>query len=136
VIRVSYGRESFLITGDLGPLGEEQMLSRGIKPGQVLKVAHHGAKTSTSAEFLRAFAPRYAVISVGYDNKFGHPERDTLRRLAGQKVRVYRTDQDGAVVFTTDGQTLTVETFVQGAERENYLALLTEVEGWPARMAK
>jgi len=130
VIRVRYSQESFLITGDLGPRGEEEMLSRGIAPGQVLKVAHHGAKSSTSAEFLRTFAPKYAVISVGYDNKFGHPHRETLQRLAARNVRVYRTDRDGAVVFTTDGRELKVETFVKTAGLKSLTVLLPQVEDW------
>lgn len=113
VVRVSYGNHSFLITGDLGAQGEYSMLEHGLVPGDVLKVAHHGAKTSSTPEFLQAFAPRYAVISAGYNNRYGHPHPETLQRLAEHNIKVYRTDRDGAVVFKTDGKTLTVKTFAK-----------------------
>jgi competence protein ComEC len=88
VVRVAYGAHSFLITGDLETPGEQDMLARGCEPVTVLKVGHHGSKTSSTGEFLQALAPEYAVISVGYNNHFGHPHPDTLYRLGEQKVRL------------------------------------------------
>lgn len=113
VVRVAYGAHSFLITGDLEAPGEQAMLALGCESVTVLKVGHHGSKTSSTGEFLRALAPHYAVISVGYNNHFGHPHPDTLRRLEEQSARLYRTDRDGAVVFATDGIALSAATFVQ-----------------------
>jgi len=113
VIRISYGEHSFLITGDLEAKGEAAVLNGTIPIGStVLKVGHHGAKTSTTPEFLQAVSPQYGVISVGANNRHGHPHQETLRRLAEQQVKVYRTDQQGAVVFKTDGKILTVATFL------------------------
>lgn len=112
VVRIAYGNYSFLVTGDLESAGEHDMLAHGCQPVTVLKVGHHGAKTSTTAEFLAALAPKAAVVSVGYNNSFGHPHPETLQRLAAQNVKVYRTDRNGAVVFATDGVGLTTETFV------------------------
>jgi competence protein ComEC len=75
----------------------------------VLKVGHHGAKTSTSTAFLNAVKPKYAVISVG-KNSYGHPTKEVLNRLKAAKVTVYRTDQKGTIVFTSNGSKLSVKT--------------------------
>ncbi|HVN66905.1 MAG TPA: hypothetical protein VMT55_00910, partial [Candidatus Sulfotelmatobacter sp.] len=71
-------------------------------------VGHHGSATSTSDEFLRAVGPKYAVISVGKHNRYRHPAVSTLNRLAAAGVRVYRTDENGAIEIKTDGRTLTL----------------------------
>ena len=110
VIRVRYGQASFLFTGDLVRAQESILLRRHALPqSSVLKVAHHGSKTSTSQEFLQAAAPRWAVIGVGADNSFGHPHAEIMQRLADQGIETYRTDEHGAVVFYTDGQRMRVE---------------------------
>lgn len=70
----------------------------------VLKVGHHGSSSSTSYPFLRAIMPKYAVISVGEDNSYGHPSDDTLSRLRDADVTVYRTDMQGTIICTSDGQ--------------------------------
>ena len=79
----------------------------------VLKVGHHGSKTSTSAPFLAAVAPRWAVIDVGAGNRFGHPAKETLDALKDAGVETYRTDRDGAIVFRTDGNSMRVETYIK-----------------------
>lgn len=113
VIRIGYGAHSFLITGDLEQQGETAILASGTSVAStVLKVGHHGAKTSTSPEFLQAVAPRYAVISVGVNNRFGHPHREILNRLTEAQIEIFRTDLDGAIVFETDGKKLTGESFI------------------------
>lgn len=113
VIRASYGKYSFLFTGDLPAHGEEQMLqSNKDISSTVLKVGHHGARTSSTAEFLQAVAPKYAVISVGNNNSFGHPHGDTIRRLEEQHSKIYRTDKQGAIVFKTNGTKMKVDTFL------------------------
>lgn len=112
VYRVSYGRASFLITGDLEKSQEEKLLSSGVDiHAKVLKVGHHGSDTSSSETFLSAISPRYAVISVGRDNRFGHPKAKTLEKLEAAGIDVYRTDEDGAVVFYTDGKHIRMESF-------------------------
>lgn len=116
VIRVSFGQQAFLITGDAGAQIEDELLKREVKKCSVLKVAHHGARTSTTPAFLKAYAPLYAVISAGANNQFGHPHAETLERLAVNNIKVYRTDRDGAVVFATDGESLAVETFVKASD--------------------
>jgi len=116
VIRIGFGNHSFLLTGDLEAPGEAVILSKGMSPSTVLKVGHHGARKSTTPAFLQAVLPQYAVISVGSNNRFGHPHPDTLQRLAARGIAVYRTDQQGAIVFTTDGSTMMVEPFLKGAQ--------------------
>lgn len=113
VLRVNYGRHSFLITGDLGT-EEEKALAGRLTPGDVLKVSHHGARTATTPALLTAYRPAYAVVSAGYGNRFGHPHAETLGRLQAAGIIVYRTDRDGAVVFRSDGQALIVEPFSKG----------------------
>ena len=111
VIRVRYGQASFLFTGDLVKEQEGTLLRQTDVHSAVLKVGHHGSKTSTSPEFLQAVAPQWAVISVGADNRFGHPHPETLAALDRQRVKTYRTDENGAIVFYTDGKNLRVETY-------------------------
>lgn len=111
VIRISYGPTSFLVTGDLEAAGEQELLKLGVCPVTVLKVGHHGSKNASTADFLAALHPRYAIISVGYENRFGHPHNETLQRLHDEHVQIYRTDEKGAIVFTLDGQELSIETF-------------------------
>ena len=109
VPRIEYGRHSFLLTGDLEGEGEKKLCEKPMPPSTVLKVGHHGARKSTQSEFLARITPEYAVISVGADNHFGHPTPETVHRLQEWPVTLYRTDHDGAVVFHSDGETLTVE---------------------------
>lgn len=112
VIKVTYGSHSFLFTGDLETKGEQAILTEGQPVScSVLKVGHHGSKTSSTAEFLAAVQPRYAVISVGYNNRFGHPHPDVINRLAERSIETYRTDQHGAVIFQSDGDNLHIKTF-------------------------
>lgn len=109
VIRLVYGRASFLLTGDIGADAERALLASG-QPltSTVIKVAHHGSASATTPAFLDAVNPQVAVISVGADNRFGHPAPQTLARLAGR--RLLRTDERGTIEFTTDGQALWLST--------------------------
>ena len=109
VLRVQYGDTSFLLTGDAEQLSEKEMLAAGANlKADVLKVGHHGSSSSTSQKFFNAVAPKYAVISVGKDNDYGHPHKATLTRLSKAGIKVYRTDLNGTVVFTSDGKNITV----------------------------
>ena len=111
VVRLIYGEVSFLLTADTMWEAEFELIARraGLS-STVLKVGHHGSATSTTAEFLDVVNPRVAVISVGTDNKFGHPNEEVLDRLQQRigRENVYRTDQHGTIEFITDGERLWV----------------------------
>lgn len=112
VYRISYGKASFLITGDMTKEKEKEMLEAGKNPAStVLKAGHHGSDTSSSVEFLQAVNPAYAVFCVGADNSFGHPKPNVLARYADRSIKIFRTDEDGAVVFHTNGDKMRVETY-------------------------
>ena len=98
VIRVTYGAFSLLLTGDVESAGEAMLLERGeLRPSQVLKVAHHGSRTSTTTAFLEAVRPEVAIIPVGRRNRYGHPDPGVLARLASIGARIHRTDAAGTV---------------------------------------
>jgi competence protein ComEC len=112
VYRVSYGKASFLFTGDLTKEKEAQLLAEGINPASsVLKIGHHGSDTSSSPEFLQAVKPQFGVFCVGADNSFGHPKPAVVQRFKEQGIKTLRTDENGAVVFYTDGERMRVETY-------------------------
>lgn len=115
LIRVNYGEASFLFTGDLVAEQEQQVLANGTNVAStVLKVGHHGSRTSSSKEFLTAVNPGWAVISCGYNNSFDHPHKEILHRLTScTKAEILRTDQQGAIVFRTDGKSIKIESFYQ-----------------------
>ena len=113
VARLSIGKTSFLFTADISGQAEFALIARRADINcTVLKVAHHGSESSTTAEFLSVVKPQIAVISVGKDNKYGHPTPETLERLdAGVgENNIYRTDELGTVEFITDGERLWVRT--------------------------
>lgn len=108
VLRVDYGETSFLFTGDAEIMSEEMMLSDEMPlRADVLKVAHHGSRYSSSPEFLAAVKPEWAVISCGEGNAYGHPHEEVLQALS--QATVLRTDQLGTIVFHSDGVALSVE---------------------------
>jgi len=112
VLEVSLGDISFLLTADIMSEAELELIAhRACPDSTVLKVAHHGSDTSTIPEFLAVVNPRLAVISVGEDNTFGHPEAAVTERFAQRlgKDSIYRTDEDGTVEFITDGKRLWVK---------------------------
>ena len=111
VVRVTFGEVSLLMTGDVEAGGE---LALEAPAASVLKVPHHGSRTSSGSEFLRRVAPRVALLSVGARNRFGHPHPDVLARYAARGVRVFRTDRDGAVTISTDGRRIWVSTYRSG----------------------
>ncbi len=100
VMRLDWQRASVLLEGDAEAPSEQAMVEHGrLAPVTLLKVGHHGSKTSTTPEFLAAVAPREAVISVGQHNTFGHPRSEVLERLEAAHVRTFRTDRAGAESF-------------------------------------
>ena len=112
VLRLSWSQVSFLFTADIREDVEFELIGqRANLKSTVLKVAHHGSKTSTTSQFLAAVDPEVAVVSVGTNNTFGHPSPEVLERLIDRlgEDNVYRTDEDGTIEFITDGETLWVK---------------------------
>ena len=110
VLHLQYGDISFLFPGDIEAPVEQALVQAGLPPATVLKSPHHGSKTSSSEPFLVAVDPQLVVVSVGEDNRFGHPSPEVLERYATYGLPVLRTDQRGTIEFITDGQQLWVET--------------------------
>ena len=105
VVRIDYGKTSFIITGDAEDWSEYMMIDSGMKlDADVLRVAHHGSSTASTMEFLRAVSPEYAVISVGKVNDYGHPHRGTLERLNRAGCDILRTDKSGTIVMVSNGE--------------------------------
>jgi len=110
VVRLQYGSRAFLFVGDSEHAAEGDLVALGRDRirADVLKVGHHGSRTSSTEPFVAAVAPEFAVISVGVRNRFGHPHPNTLATLKKAGVKTFRTDADGAVTAWTDGVTLQV----------------------------
>ena len=106
VVKIEYENVSFLFTGDAEAVSEKEMVEKyGNKlKANVLKVGHHGSTTSTTLNFLNTVSPEYAIISVGENNSYGHPNQETLDKL--KNIDVFRTDKLGTIVAKTDGQTI------------------------------
>lgn len=108
VIKLTYGNNKFLFTGDAEKLVEKELLNaKSDLSSDVLKVGHHGSTSSSSKEFLDAVSPKIAVISVGKGNDYGHPHKETLTALKNRKLQIYRTDVDGTVILESDGNKIT-----------------------------
>ena len=111
VVRVSYGDVSFLLSADIRLEAERQLLHENVRiDSTVLKVAHHGSDTSSDPQFLTAVTPEAAVISVGTDNPYGHPNASVLGQLQARPTEVYTTAEHGTIEFVTDGDSLWVKT--------------------------
>jgi competence protein ComEC len=100
VMRMQYGQSSVLLEGDAEAASERAMLAHGRVAGvTLLKVGHHGSRTSTTQEFLDAAAPKDAVVSDGLGNTFGHPRYEVIERIAKARTKLYRTDEFGLTTF-------------------------------------
>ena len=110
VIRMTYGGNSFLFMGDAE---EEVEASRSWLPTDVLKVGHHGSKTSSSQTFVNQVMPAYSIIQVGKDNSYNLPNQETIDKLEAVGSKVYRTDEDGNILVTSDGENIQVQTNVK-----------------------
>ncbi len=108
VIEVTYGKNKFLFMADAEIENEEIRLWNDV---DVLKVGHHGSSTSTSEDFLMQTKPETAIISVGKDNSYGHPHTEIIEILEDYNVTTYRTDEDGTIKITSNGETYDVQTF-------------------------
>ena len=102
VLKVSHGNNSFLLTGDMEKTAERDLVESGAAlEADVLKVGHHGGASSSTYLFLRAVNPKYAVISCGLDNEYGHPHEDTISRLNDVGARIFQTNDQGTIVATS-----------------------------------
>lgn len=107
VTRLDYMDTSFIFTGDAESVSELEMMGAGFDlDADVLKVGHHGGRTSSSRNFLQAVTPEISVISCGEDNSYGHPHLETLNRLTETGSKIYRTDELGTIIAVSDGQNI------------------------------
>lgn len=133
VIEAVYGRVAMLLAGDISASVERAIVPRLTRaPIRVLKVAHHGSRTSTSGELLEGWRPQVALVSAGRGNTFGHPAPDVVRRLETAGATVVRTDRDGQITVTTDGRSLHWRTYTG---RRGQLAMEGRSEDRPLRNA-
>jgi competence protein ComEC len=115
VLKLQYAGRGLMLPGDAEKQAEREILSENSSDelrAEVLKIGHHGSKNSTTADFLTAVKPRLAIISVGEDNAYGHPNAELLERLTNAGVRILRTDRDGAVHVLMDSKSLEVRCFL------------------------
>jgi len=109
VAELIFGKNSFLFTGDISKSIEDQIIERGVgAKADVLKVAHHGSKTSSSRKFVKEVSPQWAVISAGRNNRYGHPHFETLKTLSDFGIKILRTDEMGNITFVSDGENLKI----------------------------
>jgi len=109
VLKATYGEKSFIFTGDAEELSEKEILAKGYNiSADLLKIAHHGSNSSTSDNFLNAVNPKYAVISVGKNNDYGHPKENIMGKLKKRNIPVYRTDESGTIIVNCDGKTIKI----------------------------
>jgi len=119
VLSVSYGAFSAMFTGDIRTAVENSLLKANvIGHSTLLRVALHGSDASSSGVFLARVMPEYAVISVGKDNRYGHPSQKVIDNLASIGAKILRTDIYGTIVFKTDGDTVTVSTEITDTASE------------------
>lgn len=110
-IRLTFGKTHYVFAGDADQISEEEMCNSGLDlSADVLKLDHHGSRYSNQSGFLDAVKPTYAVISVGEGNSYGHPHEEVLEDMKERNVTVYRTDEEGTIVITSDGKNLEFST--------------------------
>jgi competence protein ComEC len=105
-LKVTYGEVDFILTGDMPSTVEEYLarIDEGFLDAEILKLGHHGSKTSTSDNFLKAVSPDYAIVSAGADNTYGHPNKEVINRLFG--IQVLETSKASTITFVSDGEDL------------------------------
>ena len=118
VCKLNYKNYSMLFTGDIEAIAEKAILKKysknlNILKSDILKVAHHGSKTSSITEFIEKIKPKYAIIGVGEDNKFGHPSDNTIQNLEKANIRIYRTDKMGEIEIRTNGKEIKINEFLK-----------------------
>lgn len=118
VCKLNYKNYSMLFTGDIEAIAEKAILKKysknlNILKSDILKVAHHGSKTSSITEFIEKIKSKYAIIGVGEDNKFGHPSDSTIQNLEKANIRIYRTDKMGEIEIKTNGKEIKINKFLK-----------------------
>lgn len=111
VAQLQYGDSTFMLTGD-APVNIEEYIAKSygsLIESDVLKLGHHGSRTSTGAIFLDTVLPKFAVVSAGKDNSYGHPHREVVESLEGRDIQIVETAKEGSVVFKSDGKTIWIE---------------------------
>lgn len=109
VLKLIYMNFSCIFTGDIEEIAEKTILekyknSAQILKADILKIAHHGSKTSSTEEFLKEVKPRIALIGVGENNNFGHPNENVIERIKNNKIKIFRTDENGEICISTNGK--------------------------------
>ena len=118
VCKMNYKKNSILFTGDIEEIAEKKILelyskNLGILKADILKVGHHGSKTSSSLDFINAINPKYALIGVRKDNKFGHPSNIIINRLENKNVNILRTDQNGEISIFIKNKKMRIKKFIE-----------------------
>ena len=112
IMKITYGNTSFLFTGDAEKETENEVIrNKSNVKSNVLKLGHHGSSSSTSENFYSAVSPNISIISLGINNKYGHPSKNILSLLSSAKTEVYRTDEDGTIIISSDGANLILEQY-------------------------
>ena len=109
VLKLTYKNTSYLFMGDATSSVEKDILDKDIK-SDVLKVGHHGSQYSSTISFLKKVSPKYAIIEVGKNNSYNHPKEVTLKKLEDLGTKIYRSDEDGTIILTSDGENMSFET--------------------------
>lgn len=122
VAKINYKKISILFTGDIEEKAEKEILKQyktneNILKSSILKVAHHGSKSSSSKAFLEKVRPNIAIIGVGKNNKFGHPNKEVINNILKYKTGIYRTDEEGEIKINTDGIKITEINTNSGSKR-------------------
>ena len=118
VMKMEYKQFSMLFTGDIEKIAEKKILEEydnkeKILKANILKVAHHGSKTSSTEEFIKLVDPKIAIIGVGKNNMFKHPSEEVIKRLEKDKIKIYRTDESGEISFFVDRKGRIIKTTVE-----------------------
>ena len=107
ILKATFKNTSYLFTGDATSEVEKKILNKNIQ-ATVLKVGHHGSKYSTTTDFLNKINPKYAIISVGKNNSYNHPNQVTINKLEKKNIEIHRTDQEGSIFLKSDGKTINI----------------------------
>ena len=111
VLKLTYKNIKLLFMGDATKSIEKELLNKDIE-SNILKVGHHGSKTSTSEEFINKVKPNYAIISVGKNNKYNLPSSSTINILNNNNIKIYRTDESGSIIITSDGNKINIKSVI------------------------
>jgi competence protein ComEC len=112
IMKLTYGNKSFIFTGDAEKVVEEEVVAKYANElkADVIKFGHHGSSTSSTKEFIEAISPKYGIISCGVDNSYGHPHKETLKIIDEMGIEAYRTDKQGQIIITSDGDNIEIKT--------------------------